>query len=307
MKQSKFYICFLFVLLGLSTKVYGQQGLFFSQYIQDAMVFNPAYAGAKEALTLTAQYRMQWVQTEGAPGFQNFSAHAPLEHHNIGLGLRLSSDKVPGINQQIVSPVFAYRIHLAKNRFIAAGLQGSLVRQRPNFGNIHLRDPDDPAFYSSQAALSASFGTGIFYGAERFYAGLAIPDLFPDIGNQFNQWGFRKQTRSYIVHTGLVLELNPELKIKPNILIALPDRGSIYADANLHLLIREVLWVGGSYRFQQGVAFMTQLQLNPQLAFGYSYDIPLQQQNYIGVQSHEMSVQYRFYYVKSGVKSPRYF
>lgn len=307
MKRSGLYITILFALFLHNKAAYGQQGLYFSQYIQDAMVFNPAYAGAKESLILTAQNRMQWVKTEAAPGFQGFSAHTPLRNQNLGLGLKISNDRVPGIDQQTVSPVLAYRIHLTANRFIAAGLQTSFIRQRPALKNIHLRDPDDPAFYAGRAAISASFGTGIYYAAERFYAGLAIPDLFPDVGNHLSQGGFRQQLRSYIFHSGLVLELNPELKIKPNMLVAIPETGSIYADVNLHLLVREVLWLGGSYRFQQGFAFMTQLQLNPQLAFGYSYDIPLQQQSYIGVSSHELSVQYRFYYVKSGVKSPRYF
>lgn len=307
MQRSVRHIQLLFCLMWLSGVAYAQQGLFFSQYIQDAIIFNPAYAGAKEALTFTAQYRMQWVHTEGAPGFQSFSAHAPVWSHNIGVGLRLTNDQLAGFDQQTVSPVFAYRIRLAKKRFIAAGLQTSLVRQRPDFRNIHLRDPDDPVFYPGQAGFSASFGTGIFYGAERFYAGLAIPDLFPDVGNQFRQTGFRQESRTYIGHAGLVLDLNSDLKLKPNLLVALPERGSIYADANLHLLIREVLWLGASYRLNQGVAFMTQLQLNPQLSLGYSYDVPLQQLLYVGATSHEVSVQYRLFFVKSGVKSPRYF
>lgn len=306
MKLTK-HIWLLFCLMGLGGAAYGQQGLFFSQYIQDAMVFNPAYAGAKEALTFTAQYRLQWLHIEGAPAYQSFTAHTPVWSHNIGLGLRVTNDQLAGFDQQTVSPVFSYRIRLAANRFIAAGLQTSLARQRPDFRNIHLRDPDDPAFYAGQAGLSASFGTGIFYGAERFYAGLAIPNLFPDVGRQFRQVGFREESRAYIGHAGLVLDLNPDLKLKPNILVALPERGTVYADANLHLLLREVLWLGGSYRFNQGVAFMTQLQINPQLSLGYSYDVPLQQQLYLGAPSHEVSVQYRLFFVKSGVKSPRYF
>lgn len=307
MKRSVRHILLLFCLMGLSGLAYGQQGLFFSQYIQDAMVFNPAYAGAKEALTFTAQYRLQWLHTEGAPAYQSFSAHAPVWSHNIGLGLRLTNDQLAGYDQQTVSPVFSYRIRLGANRFIAAGLQAGLLRQRPDFRHIHLRDPDDPVFQSGRAGLSASFGTGVFYGSDRFYAGLAIPSLFPDVGREFVQIGFREEPRTYIGHAGLVLDLNADLKLKPNVLIALPERGSLYADANLHLLIREVLWLGGSYRLNQGVAFSTQLQLNPQLSLGYSYDVPLQQQLYVGAPSHEVSVQYRFFFVKSGIKSPRYF
>ena len=285
----------------------GQQQFFFSQYIFDAMAFNPAYAGSQEALSLTAQYRMQWAELEGSPGFQSFSAHTPLVSQNLGLGLRLTNDRMGGYQQQAVSPVLAYRIRLAPGRFISAGLQSSLRRQKVGGRDILLRDPDDPVFADQPAAFSLSFGTGLFYGSERFYAGIAIPDLFPDLTGGLEQAGYRKSPRTFIAHTGFVVKLNHEIKWKPNFLLAVPAQGSMYADVNMLLLLREVLWLGGSYRLGQGMAALAQIQLNPQLALGYSYDLPLQQGNYLNVPSHEISVQYRFYFVETGVKSPRYF
>lgn len=298
-------LCVVLFMLVLPVK--GQQQLFFSQYIFDAMAFNPAYAGSQEALSLTTQYRMQWSGLEGAPGFQSLSAHSPLISQNLGLGLRLTNDQMGGYNQQTVSPVFAYRIHLGSGRVISAGLQGTLSRQKILAGDISLRDPADPVFAEQPPIFSLSFGTGVFYSAKRFYAGIAIPDLFPDMIGGFEQAGYRQGERTFIGHTGLVLEVHPEIKWKPNLLIAVPERGSMYADVNMLFLLREVLWLGGSYRLGQGMAALTQLQLSPQLALGYSYDLPIQRGSYMNIPSHEISVQYRFYFVKTAVKSPRYF
>ena len=292
-------------LCALST--YGQQPFFFSQYVYDATTLNPAYAGSQEALSLTAQYRLQWQGVEGAPGFQSFSAHTPVASHKLGLGLRLTNDQIGGYSQQTISPIFAYRIRLSAHRFIAAGLQAGLIRQKAVYDKLHLRDPDDPAFSSQPTVYTASFGSGIFYGSKRFYAGFSVPDLFPDLGSALQHQSYRYAIRTYIAHAGWVLDVHPEIKIKPNFLLAVPEQGSVYADVNALLLLREVLWLGASYRLQQGVALLTQLQLNPQLAIGYSYDLPLKSAVHYGAPSHELSVQYRFYFVKTGVPSPRYF
>ena len=302
------YLYIICLLCGISLSAYGQQGLYFSQYLQDATVFNPAYAGSQEALTLTAQYRHQWVEYAGAPRSQGFSAHGPVSAKKIGLGLRLTNDQMAGFQQQTLSPLFAYRIRISEKRYIAAGLQLSLIRQSPDFASIHLRQADDPVFAGGAAALSASFGTGVFYASEHFYAGFAVPALFPDLGGNFREpAAFLTAERTYIGHAGLVLDIHPEVKLKPNFLLAVPEKGNLYADANLLFLFREVLWLGGSYRLGQGIAALAQLQLNPQLALGYSFEPPFRLKSTLGVASHEISLQYRFYFMESAVKSPRYF
>lgn len=285
----------------------GQQTFFFSQYIQDATAFNPAYAGSQEALTLTAQYRHQWVQVEGAPVFQGLSAHSPVIAKNIGVGLRLSNDHVGGLGRQSLSTTFAYRIRLSKDRFIAAGLQAGLVRQKPEYRNLPLRDPDDPAFEDAPPGYAASAGAGLYYASKSFYAGFAIPGLFPDLGSSLQQPVYQATQKSYIFHSGLVIPLNHEVKLKPNVLVVMPENGGLYTDVNLLALFREVLWLGASYRTGGGTGAMVQLQLNPQLAVAYGYDLALKNGIYGGASSHELSVQYRFYFVKTGVKSPRYF
>lgn len=299
------YALLLLLVFGLPAS--GQQNFFFSQYIQDATAFNPAYAGSQEALTLTAQYRHQWVQVKGAPVFQGLSAHSPIAAQNIGVGFRFSNDHVGGLGRQNLNASFAYRIRFTKDKFIAAGLQAGLLRQQPEYGNLPLRDPDDPVFADGPAGYAASVGTGIFYASKKFYAGFAIPELFPDLGGSFRQPVYQSMQRSYIFHSGLVVPLNHEIKLKPNVLMVMPENGTSYLDVNLLALFREVLWLGGSYRYGGGVGAMAQVQLNSQLSVAYGYDFASKSGIYAGASSHELSLQYRFYFVKTGIKSPRYF
>ena len=281
--------------------------MYFSNYIQDATAFNPAYAGSQGALSITGQYRHQWARANRGPASQGISIHAPVWAHNLGVGFRVTNDQLAGFGQQSLVPSFAYRINFSEKRFIAAGIQAAFIRQRPEFWNLLLLDPDDHAFAPSPPGFSASVGTGIYYASEKFYLGFAVPELFKDLGGEFRQAAYRTPERAYIAHSGVVIKLNHEIKLKPNALVVVPENGTIYADANLLMLLREVLWLGSSYRFGQGASCLAQLQLNPQLAVGYSYELPVKDRGALGVSSHEISVQYRFYFVKSDVKSPRYF
>jgi hypothetical protein len=47
----------------------------YSQYLQNGLVINPAYAGTREVLSGFLSYRMQWMGTSGSPLLQSLSFH----------------------------------------------------------------------------------------------------------------------------------------------------------------------------------------------------------------------------------------
>jgi hypothetical protein len=52
---------------------------------------------------------------------------------------------------------------------------------------------------------------------------------------------------------------------------------------------------------------MTQMQINDQFQFGYSYTITAGAIRTVELGSHEVMLNYRFKFFKKGVVSPRYF
>ncbi len=55
-----------------------QQDAQASMYFFNPLNYNPAYAGTRGSLNLTAVHRSQWVGWEGAPRTQFLSIHAPI-------------------------------------------------------------------------------------------------------------------------------------------------------------------------------------------------------------------------------------
>src|ERR1041385_4503006 len=102
------------IILGLMTVpgsyfVNAQQDPMFTHYMFNTIVINPAYAGSRDALTITALHRSQWVSFKGAPVVQSLTMHMPLKNDHFGVGLSILNDRIGPSNKTSVAGDFAYR------------------------------------------------------------------------------------------------------------------------------------------------------------------------------------------------------
>lgn len=278
----------------------------FSQYMHDASVINPAYAGSADALAITLQARRQWQKTDGAPNTQVLSIHAPLGKIPLAAGMRLLHESVGTGRRMAVSPAFVYRLKLEKGS-IAAGISANMNRYTPGYQHLLLYHKNDEVFTLNQPVWMLTLGAGFYYATNKFYAGLAVPEILPATRTDAGQNIFRRHLRQYVFHTGKVIALSEDVVLKPNLLISLPEQGAAYADLNLNALFRETLWLGASYRTSRLLAGLVQLQLNTQWRLGYSWDMPFDRRHLYANDSHEISLQYVFTFDRTDVRSPRYF
>ena len=280
--------------------------MMFTQYMFNGLAINPAYAGSQESLDLTALAREQWVGLKGAPSSQTFSAHAPLRNRKIALGLLLTRDKIGVSTQTGLYGVYAYRLPL-KEGTLSAGIQVGFDSYRTSFSQVLTEIADDQHFVRDDArAFLPNVGTGVYYSTKRFYAGLSAPYLLNNLypGSEQNR---ARQFRHWFASVGYVLDLNRELKLKPNILVKAVQGAPVEVDINANLLVKETLWVGMSYRSFDALSWLVELQATPKFRLGYAYDMtvsPLRQAN---SGSHELMLNYRLSFKKSKIITPRYF
>jgi hypothetical protein len=82
----------------------------------------------------------------------------------------------------------------------------------------------------------------------------------------------------------------------------------VQADFNANLLIKDVIWIGASYRSFESIDALLELQLSSQLKLGYAYDFATSRQvRSVTGGSHEMMLNYRFSFSKTKLITPRYF
>jgi type IX secretion system PorP/SprF family membrane protein len=303
MKKIKFVGALVFLLA--SGRGIAQQQVMFTQYMFNGLALNPAYAGSHETVSVTALARKQWTGLEGAPSTQTFSIHSPIRSQRMSLGFLFLHDNIGVTDQTGVFGSYAYRIPINAKGKLAFGLQGGYSYYNSQFTKV---SPTDPTFAYDVRLVHPSIGFGLYYNTDRFFLGVSVPQLNQTSPNISTPDSDSHLVRHYFATAGYVFDLTHALKLKPNILLKAVDGAPVEFDLNANLLIKEVIWVGLSWRSFDSLDGILQLQVNDQLQVSYSYDFATTTDlSRVNGGSHELMLNYRFSFIKTKIITPRYF
>ncbi len=286
----------------------------FTHYMNNTLIVNPAYAGSREALTVTALHRSQWVDFKGAPITQTLTIHAPLKNEHIGIGLSVLNDKIGPTNNTSISGDFAYIMQLTTKSKLALGLSASANIWQANLSPLQLDQQNDPAFQNNISNhVTPNFGFGAYYYRERFYAGISTPNLLQNnysaIKLDDGTTSFGQEQRHYFFIAGTVIKLSDNLSFKPTTLIKVTSAVPAQADVTASFIIMKKLLLGAMFRTGDAFGGLIGIDITEQLHVGYSYDwsYGLKTAKY-NQGSHEIMLRYDFIYSsKKQIHSPRYF
>jgi type IX secretion system PorP/SprF family membrane protein len=285
----------------------------YSQYLQNGLLINPAYAGTRGALSAFISYRMQWMGIADAPVFQSISLNAPMKNDKVGLGVMAQFMKFGFTKSQNIYVSYAYHIKL-KNGKLSFGLKGGFDRSNTDYSGILTTTKNDPVFITNDKPyMLPNVGAGIYYFSEKIFGGLSIPSFLSYRKNSSSgsvEAYHRFGNYNVIISGGGLLTLSDALKFKPSVLIDYSldkTKRMTQLDINGNLIIGDLIWLGGSWRTsEQVVVGIVQVQLNPQFMFGFSYDYPVGRMNSYSHGSSEFILRYEFGYKVSSA-NPRYF
>lgn len=291
-----------------------QQDPMFTHYMYNTLSINPAYAGSREALTITALHRSQWVDFKGAPSTQTLTLHSPIGVKHIGLGLSGTNDKIGPINNTSVMGSFAYIMQVSKKSKLALGVNGGVNILQADLNSLDLDQQNDPTFQNNIAnRVTPNFGVGVYYSRERFYAGLSSPNLIQNQYSSLDQVNGTTLTaeskRHYFFIAGAVFNLSDNLALKPTTLVKVTEGAPIEADFTASFIMMKRFLLGANFRTGDSFGALVGFDLNEQFHIGYSYDwsYGLRTPSY-NKGSHEIMLRYDFIFSgKRQIHSPRYF
>jgi type IX secretion system PorP/SprF family membrane protein len=291
-----------------------QQAPMYTHYMYNTLVENPGYAGSREALTVTALDRMQWVNFKGAPMTQTLTMHAPLQNKHIGLGLSVLNDKIGPSNNTSVFGYFAYRMQISERSKLALGLSAGANIWQASLGSLALDQQNDPVFLNNiNNHVTPNFGFGAYYSRERFYAGISAPDLMQNSYSVINQGEgsplIGKEQRHYFFIAGTMLPITDNFAFKPTMFVKITSAAPIQADLTASFIIMKKLLLGAMFRTGDAAGVLIGFDITDQLHIGYSFDwsFGLQTAKY-NQGSHELVLRYDFLlFDKKQIHSPRYF
>jgi type IX secretion system PorP/SprF family membrane protein len=284
----------------------------YSQYLQNGLVINPAYTGTRGALSGFLSYRQQWIGTTGAPTLQSVSLHAPFKNDKVALGLIGQFMQYGYTKTSSIYASYAYHIRLASGK-LSFGLKGGVDISNSDFSKINTTTPGDKVFTNNDDPyILPNIGAGVYYFSDKLFAGLSVPQFMSykktstnsvEAYHSFNDYDF-------IFSGGGLISFSDFLKFKPSLLIhySLDEAEKIKQfDINGNFILADLVWIGGSWRTnEQVVVGILQLQIKPQLMFGFSYDYPLGSMHSYSKGSTEFVIRYEFG-SKVSAANPRYF
>jgi type IX secretion system PorP/SprF family membrane protein len=307
-------ITFALVLILGALSIKAQQSPMYTHYMYNTLMINPAYAGSRDALTITALNRSQWVSFKGAPLTQTLNLHSPIRNKHIGLGLSLMNDRIGPTNNSSAFVDFAFIMKLTEKSKLALGLSGGVNVFSADLNSLDLTEQNDPAFSNNvENRIMPNFGFGAYYSRERFYAGASIPYLLENsysnaMGSDGNTL-IGKEKRHYFFIAGAIFHLSPTLALKPTTFVKVTSAAPVQADFTLSFILMEKFQLGAMYRTGDAVGLLAGLNITEQFFLGYSFDWSY------GVRtgeynngSHELVLRYDFIFNSNKqIRSSRYF
>lgn len=308
-----------------SRPVSAQQDAQYSQYMFNGIYINPAYAGYKEVLNVHSFYRSQWTGITGAPRSMSLAVDAIANSGNVGLALQVASDKLGAQSNLSIYGNYAYRIRMNDDGSsrLALGLGVGMVQLGIDGSLLNPNNPEPNQPVGMQSTIVPDARAGVYFANDKIYAGFSADNLIATYIN-IDRYAFIPQPKPhYYLTAGVLLPLSEDFQVKPSFLLKDDRGGPTSLDLNAFLMIKDFIWVGGSYRTGVKMYDKSYLQrdLTPRntavaaiqifpsekLRIGYGYDFSIGPLQGYSSGTHEISIAYSFIKQNIRLATPRVF
>lgn len=300
------------VLLLLSASSYAQQDAQFTQYMYNTININPAYAGSREAMSIFALHRTQWVGLDGAPVTNAASLNTPINGSNVGLGVSIINDKIGPSDQNNISVDLSYTLNTSDTFKLSFGLKATADLLNVDFNKVSQYDKNDYAFQNNiDNKFSPNIGAGLYLHSDKTYFGLSAPNLLQT--KHFDRSASKgsslvsKEVINYYFIAGHVFDLTGEIKFKPSILTKMEYGAPLQVDVSGNFMFSDKFVLGVAYRWSAAISAMVGFQATDSWFIGYGYDLETTKLANYNSGSHELFLRYELFNKYDKIISPRFF
>ena len=285
--------------------VTAQQDPHFTQYFDNMLFVNPAYAGSNKLLTANTIHREQWVGFEGAPSSTTLSIHSPLPYESVGVGLTAVRDVIGPTRQTMFYGDFSYTLRFKRKGTLSFGLKAGLNLINNETQTLQTVDQGDAQLVTNvMNRINPNIGAGIYYRLPKFFVGLSTPRI---IEQSYDGSETNLEKRHYFAIIGGIVPLKNQWKLRPTAQVKMTVGAPISIDASLAAIYNDKLWIGGTYRLDAAIGAFVQYQISEQFRLGVATDFGTQALRNYNAGTFELLLSYDFSFSKEGVRSPRYF
>ncbi len=280
MKRSYILAC-LFVMCSLLG--FGQLEPQYTQYMYNIGSFNPAYVGSVDKAEISALYRAQWIDIDGAPRTLRFGTNIPFSNGKNGIGFNVVSDQLGPTSQTFFDVAYSYQINVSSDTYLSFGIDAGGGILDIDFTKGNFENPDEPLLNNTVFnKFYPTVGAGMFLYSEDWYLGASVPNFLTGITKDEEIESFFNDRIQANVIGGMVFELSDNLRFKPAFMASYFEGLPFRFDLSANFLFNDIFTAGVGYRLDNAVSGLAGFQIGNGMFLGYSYDYsttPLGQYN----------------------------
>ncbi len=303
--MKKIKIVILLALLLVFIKIINaQQAPFYTQYMFNDYLVNPAVAGTYNYFQIRANSRIQWIGINESPRTMSIAGYGPLKNKPMGYGGYIYNDVTGPESRLSLGGSYAYNIAINDAMRISGGLTFGFIQHKLDGTSMNfdedIYDPVMPEGVESNFVPDASLGFYLY--STFYYVGISAHQL---IGNKYNKktgndtiQGISRLTQHVYLSGGHNFILNKDFALLPSALIKYTRPGLIQAELNVKTTYKRMAWFGLSYRTGDAIAILGGYNYENKIYIGVSYDITVSDLRKYSKGSIEVMIGYRFNSIK---------
>lgn len=247
----------------------------YSQYMNNLMSVNPAYAAVRGVGSISGIFRNQWVNLKGAPVTSSLNFSMPIDSLHMGLGVDFMNDNTRKFSTTGLFFNYSYRIRATQSTMISFGLKAGANYLQANLTDLYRHDHDDSYIlqYGDFKRLLFNAGVGMFWYSKDFYVGISVPRLLENryVKNASVVEANSREKQHYFLQGAYMIDLSPTVSFKPGLTTIMTAGAPITADFDFSFFFSQRIWFGVVYRISDAIGAYTQFQYK-NMKIGLSYD-----------------------------------
>lgn len=288
----------------------------FSSHAQDpnyrqnqfnALMLNPAQAGANSYNDISTLANSQWTGLRGAPKTITVSGNFNIMK-NFGLGVSLLQDELGPVKSTQFAVNGAYHLKLSPKWRFSLGIRALTSNTTVNLTDLVTtvgNDPDMMNNLSTGIQFNAGYGALLYH--KNFYLGFSQVRVAGLSFKDRNMSLFVENRGGYVGYVGANVKLGSVVTWRPNVVGRYMEGLPYTIDCNMIFTHKIGLDFGASYQVNSAIGGIVGYDFGNKFYVGYSYTYPLSNLNTVSIQSHELALRYKFNNSASRCQGPRFF
>jgi type IX secretion system PorP/SprF family membrane protein len=247
--------------------------------------------GKKDLKTTATSFQIPGENPRGKKYWEEYTASEP--HH--GVGVQVINDVTGPLNNFGAYATYAYHIGLSARTNLSAGLGLGVNNLSLNTNKLNFATTVDPAVAGSGVLNNLRFdmNAGVYLYGSDYFVGLSAQQVVPsqiEFSDNIVKKAEGKKIPHFFATAGYRFLLTDELNLLPSVLVKYANPVGPQVEVNTKLQYLDFLWIGGSYRHQDGIAAMAGINISNTMNVGYAYDYTTSKLNNYTKGTHEIMV-----------------